>query len=78
MADYSKTTDFATKDGLPSGNPDKLVKGTEINVELLAIETASASKVDKVTPTTSGTGSHTGDYNFSGTVTAGVIEGGTY
>jgi len=78
MADYTKTTDFAVKDGLPSGNPDKLVKGSEIDVELNNIETASATKANRTNPTTTGTHSHTGDTTITGTLTAGVIEGGTY
>jgi hypothetical protein len=78
MADYTKTTDFATKDGLPSGNPDKLVKGTEIDVEFNAIETASATKANSSNPATTGTHTHTGDTTVTGTLTAGIIEGGTY
>ena len=30
---YVKTTDFAAKDALASGNPSKIVKGTEIDDE---------------------------------------------
>lgn len=46
MANYVKTTDFAAKDSLLTGNPAKLVKGTEIDVELNDIATAIASKAD--------------------------------
>ena len=31
MADYLKATDFGAKDALLSGDPNKIVKGTEIN-----------------------------------------------
>jgi hypothetical protein len=30
MTNYTKTTDFAAKDALPSGNSAKIVKGSEI------------------------------------------------
>lgn len=46
MADYTQTTNFATKDALASGNPLKIVKGTEINVEFANIATAIATKQD--------------------------------
>lgn len=46
MTDYTKTTDFAAKDSLPSGTPAKVVKGTEIDDEFQAIETAIATKLE--------------------------------
>jgi len=39
---YVKTTNFATKDALSSGDPLKIVKGTELNTEFDNISTASA------------------------------------
>ena len=33
MSNYTKTTNFAIKDGLVSGNPSKIIKGTEIDTE---------------------------------------------
>ena len=33
MADYTKSTNFASKDNLSSGNANKIVKGTEIDTE---------------------------------------------
>lgn len=47
MSNYTKATDFATKDSLPSGNAAKVVKGTEIDDELNAIETAIGTKLDQ-------------------------------
>ena len=35
MANYTKSVDFEAKDNLPSGNPGKIVKGTEINTEFI-------------------------------------------
>lgn len=50
MTDYVKSTNFATKDSLPTGNPSKIVKGTEINTEFDNIATAVATKADLVSP----------------------------
>ncbi len=55
MTDYTKVTDFAAKDALSTGNPAKIVKGTEIDDELVAISGAIASKADKASPTFTGT-----------------------
>lgn len=54
MSNYTQTTNFATKDALASGNPLKIVKGTEINVEFANIATAVATKVDSSSGTISG------------------------
>jgi hypothetical protein len=55
MSNYTKSTNFATKDSLSSGNPLKIVKGTEINTEFDNIQTAIATKADLVSPTFTGT-----------------------
>ena len=46
MSNYSKATDFASKDALATGNPLKVIKGTEIDDEFEAIETAIATKAN--------------------------------
>ena len=46
MSNYVQSTNFATKDALASGNPLKIVKGTEINTEFVNIAVAVATKVD--------------------------------
>jgi hypothetical protein len=46
LSDYAKTTNFASKDNLTSGNPSKIVKGTEIDTEFNNIATAIATKQD--------------------------------
>ena len=46
MANYTKTTNFAAKDALISGNAAKVVKGTEIDTEFNNIQTAITSKAD--------------------------------
>ena len=55
MSDYTKSTNFATKDNLSSGNPLKIVKGTEIDTEFNNIQTAVATKADLTSPTFTGT-----------------------
>ena len=55
MSNYTKATDFASKDALASGNPSKLVRGTEINTEFAAIQTAVNTKADLASPTFTGT-----------------------
>ena len=55
MSNYTKATNFATKDSLNTGNPSKIVKGTEIDTEFNAISSAIASKADLASPTFTGT-----------------------
>jgi hypothetical protein len=76
MSNYTKTTNFAIKDGLVSGNPAKIIKGTEIDTEYNNIASAVASKPD------ANNGAHTGtttmvNLTLSGTF-SGTIDGGTY
>lgn len=54
MSNYVKATDFASKDSLTTGNPLKLIKGTEINNEFNAIQTAVATKADLASPAFTG------------------------
>lgn len=55
MSDYTKATNFAAKDGLPVGEPDKKVKGVEIDNEFNAIANAISTKADTNSPSLSGT-----------------------
>jgi hypothetical protein len=50
MSNYVKVTDFAVKDPLPTGDPNKRVRGTELDAEFEAIETAVATKADLSSP----------------------------
>lgn len=61
MSNYTKSTNFASKDSLASGNPLKIVKGTEIDTEFNNIATAVATKLD----------------SNGGTLTSGTISGGS-
>jgi len=55
MSNYTKSTDFASKDSLPSGDSAKIVKGAEFETEFDAISTAIATKADTASPTFTGT-----------------------
>ena len=68
MADYTKGTDFATKDTLTTGNPLKVIKGTEIDDELNSLQTAVNSKANKNAPVITGTAS-LANVTISGTTT---------
>jgi hypothetical protein len=59
MSNYTKTTNFASKDNLSPGNPLKIVKGTEIDTEFNNIQTAVGTKTD----------------NSSAAITGGTITG---
>jgi hypothetical protein len=62
MSNYTKSTNFASKDALTSGNALKIVKGTEIDTEFNNIATAIATKADSVGTTSvanGGTGATT-------------------
>ena len=60
MSNYTKSTNFATKDALSSGNPLKIVKGTEIDTEFNNIQTAIATKAEAV------------NLSYTGTLTGGT------
>ena len=89
MSNYTKATDFAAKDAMASGNPLKIVRGTEINTEFAAIQTAVNSKADLASPTFTGTltaaavdvtGNQTigGTLTVTGALTAASVDGGTF
>jgi len=52
MSNYNKATNFAVKDTLTSGDPDKVVSGAEIDNEFNSIASAVTSKADKVSGST--------------------------
>ena len=55
MANYTKSTNFTSKDSLSTGNPSKIVKGAEIDTEFTAIASAISSKADLNSPALTGT-----------------------
>jgi hypothetical protein len=54
MSNYTKTTNFASKDNLSPGNPLKIVKGTEIDTEFNNIATAVGTKTDNASAAITG------------------------
>lgn len=78
MSDYTKTTNFTAKDALATGNPSKLVKGSELDAEFDAIATAISSKADTGGTTFSGI-TMNGTWTLNGTISGtGTIDGGTF
>jgi hypothetical protein len=76
MSNYTKSTNFAVKDGLTTGNPAKIIKGTEINTEYDNIASAISSKADSNNTALTGTAT-AANLTVSGTFTA-TVDGGTY
>jgi hypothetical protein len=70
MSNYTKSTNFATKDNLTPGDPLKVVRGTEIDTEYNNIATAVATKTDNSAAAITG-GSITGITDLA------VADGGT-
>jgi hypothetical protein len=70
MSNYTKSTNFATKDNLTPGDPLKVVRGTEIDTEFNNISTAIATKTDNSAAAITG-GSITGITDLA------VADGGT-
>lgn len=80
MTDYTKSTNFTSKDSLASGNPLKIIKGSEFDTEFNAIATAVATKLDSSTAssTYAQKGSNSDITSLSGLTTAlSVAQGGT-
>jgi len=77
MSNYTKTTNFAVKDTLASGNPAKIIKGSEINTEYDNIATSIATKANTASPTFTGTVT-VPTLTVTGTATVGTVDGGTF
>ena len=77
MSNYTKITNFAAKDAMVSGNPAKVIKGTEVGAEFDAIAVAVNSKANLASPTFTGTVTMA-NLTATGTVNLSTIDGGTY
>lgn len=83
MANYVKSTNFASKDSLAVGNPLKIVKGTELDTEFNNIATAVNTKADINSPALTGnptaptpsSGNNTTSIATTAFVTAAVSDG---
>lgn len=76
MSNYTKSTNFAVKDTLPTGNAGKIIKGTEIDTEYNNIASAISSKGDTNNGSFTGTTTMV-NLTVSGTFTA-TVDGGSY
>jgi hypothetical protein len=76
MSNYTKTTNFAVKDGLVTGNPSKIIKGTEIDTEYNNIASAISSKAEANNGSFTGTTTMV-NLTVSGTLNA-TVDGGSY
>ena len=54
MSNYSKLTNFTAKDSLPTGDSNKLIKGSEIDSEFVAISAAINTKANTASPVFTG------------------------
>lgn len=54
MSDYSQINDYSAKDALATGNPLKIIKGSDIDAELDAISVAIATKFDSTSIASAG------------------------
>lgn len=89
MSNYVKSTNFTAKDSLPTGDTNKVIRGSEFDTEFDALQTAIGTKSDLAGPTFTGTATFanltaTGTVNLTGatvsnlgTVTTVDINGGT-
>jgi hypothetical protein len=76
VANYTKTTNFTSKDSLSSGDTNKIIRGSEFDTEFNAIATAVQTKADAASPVLTGTATAV-NLTVSGTFTA-TVDGGTY
>ena len=88
---YTPTTNFGSKDSLPSNDPNKVIKGAEFTTEFTAIQSAFGLAAPSSNPTFTGTATFdsvtadavslgdvtTSDLTVSGTSTLGVLNAGT-
>ena len=82
MSNYTKSTNFTAKDSLPTGDTNKVIRGSEFDTEFNAISVAVATKSDLAGPTFTGTATFdgitaTGTVNFTGGSVTTNIDGGT-
>jgi len=84
MSNYTKSTNFLAKDSLASGDPAKIIKGSEFDVEFNALQTAVNSKANSISPALTGTptaptaitGTNTSQIATTEFVTTAITNGG--
>ena len=74
MTNYVKSTNFTVKDSLPTGDTNKVIRGSEFDTEFDAIQTAVETKADLAGPIFTGTATFDSLSDGTITVTAFVDE----
>ena len=82
MSNYVKSTNFTAKDSLPTGDANKVIRGSEFDTEFNALQVSSATKADLGSPTFTGTATFdnvtvTGTADLSAASVTIDINGGT-
>jgi len=82
MSNYVKSTNFTAKDSLPTGDANKVIRGSEFDTEFNAIQVASATKADLGSPTFTGNATFdditvTGNADLTSASVSININGGT-
>lgn len=82
MSDYVRSINHTAKDALSVGDPNKKIKGSEMDSELDAVATASATKSNKAIPAVTGNVASltsTGDLQDSGVTSTelAILDGAT-
>ena len=82
MSNYVKSTNFTAKDSLPTGDANKVIRGSEFDTEFNALQVASATKANLGSPTFTGTATFdnvtvTGTADLSSASVSIDINGGT-
>ena len=82
MSNYVKSTNFTAKDSLPTGDANKVIRGSEFDVEFNALQVSSATKANLGSPTFTGTATFdniivTGNADLNSASVTININGGT-
>lgn len=75
MTNYTKSTNFTSKDSLPSGDPLKIIKGSEFDTEFNNIATAVSTKADSSGATLTSVTINSG--TITGITDLAIADGGT-
>lgn len=78
MSNYTQGTFFAPKDALLTGNPSKLIRGADVDPELLAIAVAIATKYDAANISSTPVGFNDGAVGAPGITFAADTDTGLY
>lgn len=76
MSDYVQTIDFSAKDSLPTGDPNKVIRGSDFDMEFAALASAVATKYDStdIGVNVQGYDSYTAKYNDATANFSGALQ----